>query len=242
MPRPVVQGVNDLLTRFPKIAEQSDGWDPSMYAAFSHHQMPWICDKGHKWKARIQDRTAKGNGCPCCGGWAVIEGENDLQTKFPDIAKEAHGWDPLKYKYGSDKQKMEWMCPEGHIFYSTINNRTNGGRGCPYCAVYGFRPSKPAWMYLMKRGGEQQIGITNSPKTRIPFHKRTGWHLIEILGPADGTVVMNIEATIKKWLKFRGLRIEGTHENWRTDDLQVDSLRSIAALAGVDGWDEAWLS
>lgn len=242
MPRPVVQGVNDLLTRFPEIAKQSDGWNPSAYAAFSHHQMPWMCDKGHKWIARIQDRTAKGNGCPCCGGWAVIKGENDLQTKFPNIAREAHGWDPSKYKYGSDKKKMEWICSEGHIFYSTINNRTNGGRGCPYCAVYGFRPSRPTWMYLMQRKEEQQIGITNSPKTRIATHKRNGWHLVEILGPADGTTVMNMEATIKKWLKLHDLRIKGTHENWRTDDLRIDCLRSIATLAGIDGWDEAWLN
>ena len=240
MPRKVIQGHNDLLTRFPQIASQSDGWDPSLYAAFGYHKMPWECPKGHKWLARIQDRTSKGNGCPCCGGWAVIEGENDLKTKFPDIAKEAHGWNPSKFKYGSDKKKMEWMCSEGHIFYSTINNRTNGGRGCPYCAVYGFRPSKPAWMYLMEREFDQQIGITNNPKTRISTHKRDGWMLIEMAGPAVGAKVQELEATVKRWLKANNLRIEGTHENWRKDSLTVASLAEIAALAGVDEWESVW--
>ena len=240
MPRKVIQGHNDLLTRFPHIASQSDGWDPSLYAAFGYHKMPWKCPKGHKWLARIQDRTSKGNGCPCCGGWAVIEGENDLQTKFPDIAKEAHGWNPSKFKYGSDKKKMEWMCPEGHIFYSTINNRTNGGRGCPYCAVHGFRPSSPAWMYLMEREFDQQIGITNNPKTRISTHKRDGWVLTEMVGPAVGAKVKELEATVKRWLKANNLRIEGTHENWRKDSLTVASLAEIAALAGVDEWASVW--
>jgi hypothetical protein len=240
MPRKVVLGHNDLLTRFPAIASQSDGWDPSIYAAFSAHKLPWICEKGHRWVARIQDRTAKGNGCPCCGGWAVIEGENDLQTKFPDIAKEAHGWNPSKYKYGSDKEKMSWICGRGHIFYSTINNRTNGGRGCPYCAVYGFRPGRPAWMYLMERELDQQIGITNAPHTRMPAHKKDGWLLVEMVGPADGTKVKEAEAVVKQWLKVNGLRIKGTHENWLKEDLTVGSLAEIAAMAGVDGWEAIW--
>lgn len=240
MPRKTIQGYNDLLTRFPGIASQSDGWDPSTYAAFSHYQMPWKCEKGHKWIARIQDRTAKSNGCPCCGGWAVIEGENDLQTKFPDIAKEAYGWDPSKFKYGSSKEKMDWICPAGHVFHSTINNRTNGGKGCPYCAVYGFRPSRPAWMYLMEKEFDQQIGITNSPKTRIPAHKKDGWSLIEMVGPADGAKVKELEATVKQWLKANNLRIKGTHENWRKDNLTVGSLAEIALMAGVDEWETVW--
>lgn len=240
MPRPVVKGVNDLLTKFSEVAAEADGWDPSIYAAFGRHKMPWRCPKNHKWNARIQDRTSKGNNCPCCGGWAVIVGENDLQTKFPEIAKEAHGWNPSEFKYGSDKKKMEWMCKEGHLFYSTINNRTNGGRGCPYCAVYGYQPSRPAWMYLMEREGEQQIGITNSHKSRISTHKRSGWQLRELLGPADGTAVMNAKAQIKQWLKASNLRIDGTHENWSTNDLVVDSLRNIAELASVDHWDLTW--
>ena len=242
MPRGVIQGCNDLLTRFPVVASQSDGWDPSAYAAFSCYKMPWRCEKGHKWIAAIKDRTAKNNGCPCCGGWAVIEGENDLRTKFPDIAKEAYGWDPSKFKYGSDKEKMAWICAQGHIFYSSINNRTNGGRGCPSCAVYGFRPSKAAWMYLMEREYDQQIGITNVPKTRIPTHKREGWILVELMGPADGEKVKELEAIIKQWLKTNNLRIDGTHENWRKDDLMVESLEQIALKAGVDEWELIWYS
>lgn len=239
MPRKCVQGVNDLLTRFPSIAAQADGWDPSLYAAFSHWRMPWLCEKGHSWTARIQDRTSKNNGCPCCGGWAVIEGENDLQTLFPEIAKEAYGWNPSKVKYGSYK-KMRWMCQEGHVFESTINNRTNGGRSCPYCATYGYRPSRPAWMYLMEREDDQQIGITNSPKTRLATHKKSGWALVEILGPSDGAQVLRAETAIKKWLKDKRLQIEGTRENWKKTDLVIASLAEIALLAGLGKWDQLW--
>lgn len=164
-----------------------------------------------------------------------------MLSKFPDIAKEAHGWDPSTVRYGSD-QKRQWICAEGHVYVTSPNNRTNpsNATSCPHCATYGFRPNKPAYMYLMQREAEQQIGITNCPKTRIATHKRSGWDLMEIVGPAEGIIVANIETTIKQWLKLRKLRIDGTHENWRKDDLTVDSLAEIALMAGVDNWGSIW--
>ena len=97
-------------------------------------------------------------------------------------------------------------------------------------------------MYLMEREYDQQIGITNVPKTRISTHKREGWALVELIGPADGAKVKKLEATIKQWLKTNNLRIEGTHENWRKDDLRVESLEQIALKAGVDEWESIWYS
>ena len=97
-------------------------------------------------------------------------------------------------------------------------------------------------MYLMETDSDQQIGITNSPKTRIAAHKRKGWRLIEILGPADGTKVMNAESQIKHWLKQNKLRIDGTHENWSKENLKVKSLRNIASIAGIDDWESIWLN
>lgn len=242
MPRPVIKGKNDLLSRFPFVAAQADGWDPDEYAAFGCQKMPWVCEKGHKWVARIQDRTSKNNGCPCCGGWAVIEGENDLLTKFPEIAAEAHGWDPSKVKYGSDREKKEWKCTNGHLFYSTVNNRTNGGRGCPYCAEYGYKPSKEAWLYLVEKEGEQKVGISNVPKVRLATHKRKGFKLVELKGPVDGAKAWNIEFAIKEWLKSRSLVICGTQENWRTDSLKIASLAELGACAGLDEEDLRLLS
>lgn len=95
-------------------------------------------------------------------------------------------------------------------------------------------------MYLMERALDQQIGITNAPQIRIPTHKRDGWSLIEIVGPADGAKVKDLEAAVKQWLKANNLRIEGTHENWRKDSLTVRSLAEIAALAEVDDWESVW--
>jgi hypothetical protein len=96
-------------------------------------------------------------------------------------------------------------------------------------------------MYLMERNDDQQIGITNAPKTRLATHKRSGWLLVEILGPSDGAKVLSAESAIKQWLKGNSLQIEGTRENWKKTDLVVASLAEIALLAGLDNWDSLWV-
>jgi DNA-directed RNA polymerase subunit RPC12/RpoP len=234
-----ITGKSDLLTSFPSVAAEACGWNPSEYTSFSGAKKPWQCSNGHQWNSTIADRTHKGRNCPYCNGSKLIKGVNDLLTKFPAIAAEACGWDPSLVKYGS-KQEKEWICSDGHIYKATVNHRTNMKSGCSLCATYGFHSDRPAWMYLMERAFDQQIGITNAPQTRIPTHKRDGWMLVEMVGPAVGAKVQELEATVKRWLKANNLRIEGTHENWRKDSLTVASLAEIAALAGVDEWESVW--
>jgi len=61
-----------------------------------------------------------------------IVGVNDLETMFPEIAKDAYGWDPKTVVHGSGK-KMEWICAKSHIWTTTVNSRTSRKSGCPYC-------------------------------------------------------------------------------------------------------------
>lgn len=236
-----IAGETDLASMFPSIAQEACGWDPSTVSACSDKKLKWICDKGHEWTCRVANRTIQGTNCVTCNERILVPGVNDLLSKFPKIAQEAHMWDPSIVRYGSD-EKRQWRCSAGHLYLTSPNNRTNPSSptSCPYCAVYGFRPSRPAWMYLMEREFDQQIGITNAPQTRISTHKRDGWALIEMVGPAGGANVKNLEATIKQWLKVNNLRIKGTHENWRKDSLTVGSLAEIAALAGVGDWAAIW--
>ena len=64
--RQVLPGFNDLATLFPGIALQADGWDPSEVLAGTHKKYAWICDKGHRWRSVVKDRTLRGDGCPSC--------------------------------------------------------------------------------------------------------------------------------------------------------------------------------
>src|SRR5262245_19010943 len=107
---PLIPGKNDLKTRFPEIAKEADGWDPMTVLAGSENRMPWKCQHGHTWKAKIYHRTGSAkSGCPYCANRMGLVGFNDLQTKWTEIAKEAHGWDPTTILAGSHVQ-MLWKC------------------------------------------------------------------------------------------------------------------------------------
>jgi hypothetical protein len=130
----LLEGFNDLATLDPLVASEADGWDPTKVLNGSTRKLVWKCKSGHKWEAAVYSRTgATKTGCPYCWGRFVIEGETDLQTLFPRIASEAHGWDPRKVNAGS-KSKAEFRCPKGHLFKTTIGSRTKRGVGCNICA------------------------------------------------------------------------------------------------------------
>ena len=59
----------------------------------------------------------------------LIVGYNDLATVNPELAKQAHGWDPVTVTAMSHK-KRGWICDEGHVWDAVVANRSNG-TGCP---------------------------------------------------------------------------------------------------------------
>ena len=148
--RRVLVGENDLQTLFPEVAAQ---WDteangdlsPQKVSAKSNKKVHWICEEGHKWEARIADRTRtdrKPSACPYCNGKFPILGETDLATKFPEVAAQ---WDAEKNEGLSPDQvtaystkKVWWHCAEGHSWAAIIGNRTRHHSGCPFCE--GKRP------------------------------------------------------------------------------------------------------
>jgi hypothetical protein len=230
----VLAGFNDLKTKFPDIAAEAYGWDPSTVTAGSKQKKDWECDEDHIYTSAVNNRTNGGTGCPVCGGDQVLAGFNDLKTKFPDIAAEAYEWDPSTVTVGT-KQKKDWKCKEGHIYTSSIKQRTGQGSGCPVCAEYGFDPEKDAWFYLMQRPGEQQLGISNVLVDRLKTHERNGWTLLEhTIEGVSGKKVQEIEALFKKWLKKEIGLMEGTTENWSTTKMEVQSLAELKARSGIE--------
>lgn len=98
----------------------------------------WQGDCGHEWEQIIQKQVRSGK-CPYCTGRRILQGFNDLASTHPAIADE---WHPLKngdlkptqVSKGYTK-KVWWCCSVDpvHEWESTVNNRTNHGRGCPVC-------------------------------------------------------------------------------------------------------------
>ena len=139
----VVKGETDLESQRPDLAkewdfEENGDYTPDKAPVHSPRNVGWICEKGHKWMAKIANR-AKNDGCPYCSGRRAIPGETDLATLTPDLLKY---WDYEKNDelgifptnvMPYSKTMAGWVCEKGHKWMARIANRVNG-RGCPYCS------------------------------------------------------------------------------------------------------------
>ena len=69
------------------------GIKPDKVSYGSARKVWWKCDKGHSYLMGLNSRTTPGRNrkqCSVCAGLQVIEGYNDLYSKFPELMKE---WD-----------------------------------------------------------------------------------------------------------------------------------------------------
>lgn len=99
----------------------------------SNKKVWWKCKKGHEWQATVGHRS-QGKGCPYCSN-RIVNSENCLATRFPDIAKE---WHSTKNTSTSNDvtphshTKIWWECEKGHEWFASVNSRAEGS-GCPVC-------------------------------------------------------------------------------------------------------------
>ncbi len=178
----LVPGVNDLATLFPEVAKQADGWDPGKVAAGSHQKLQWRCEKGHTWSAQVNNRKPPGStGCPVCAGKQVLGGVNDLATLFPEVAKEADGWDPRTFTAGSNK-KLKWRCEKGHTYEAAVVDRAGTNKsGCPVCSgrkvLSGFNDLATLYPEVAKEAhGWDPTTLTSKSGKKLNWECREGHH------------------------------------------------------------------
>lgn len=142
----LLKGFNDLESQYPELVKE---WDydknlllPDEILCKSSKKVWWLKDctngvgKKHSWLSPISRRTTSGAGCIYCRRKNLLTGFNDLETKFPLVAKE---WHPNKNDLKPNEitaingRKVWWLCTNGHEWESVISSRTKGGNGCPYC-------------------------------------------------------------------------------------------------------------
>jgi hypothetical protein len=131
---PVKKEKQPLSVTHPALAKEAFGWDPSKFSQGMNVKVSWKCSKNHIFDSIINTRALRGSNCPYCGGKKVLSGFNDLATTHPEVAKEADGWDPELYTFGSNKVKA-WKCKSGHKWNIAINSRAGVKKTkCPYCS------------------------------------------------------------------------------------------------------------
>ncbi len=118
---------------------------PSQITPGTTRKVWWRCEHGHEWRATVASRTG-GSGCPYCAGKAVIAGENDLATSYPELAAQWHTTNNLPLTPTAvtpySNRKVWWRCEQGHEYQAAVSHRSKHGSGCPYCAnrkvLFGF--------------------------------------------------------------------------------------------------------
>ena len=139
-----------LASEHPQLLEE---WHPKLNADISPEEFTpgssrrvwWKCSKGHEWQAAIKSRVT-GTGCPVCANRKVNPGENDLATRYPEIAAQ---WHPVKNGKRTPRDvvagncsKVWWLCDKGHEWQAPITSRTCNGNGCPVCSGRVVVPGK----------------------------------------------------------------------------------------------------
>lgn len=138
----VIPGFNDALTRLPTIKEI---WDydrneksPQDYTHQSGRKV-WVnCPKCEQsTQRRVCDVVRIPNSCSVCSGKSVISGFNDLETLFPDLAKQ---WSSNNKKLAAEtypwgRLRGKWFCEVcGGEWETTVGGRVKYRSGCPYCS------------------------------------------------------------------------------------------------------------
>lgn len=140
----------------------------------------WKGKCGHEWQLLVW-RAVKKPGCPYCQGYRVLEGLNDLATKYPDLALQ---WHPMKnlpllptQVFPNSHVKAWWLGECGHEWQAIIQSRVRGN-GCPYCAnrrtLTGFNDLATLYPDLVKEWSGENGAL--SPRDFLPgSHTKVFW-------------------------------------------------------------------
>ena len=148
--------------------------------SYGSNKVVWWRGKcGHEWQTSVKARS-HGENCPICSGSRVIEGINDLATKYPEIAAE---WStknlPLKptmVSVGSHK-KVIWVDKLGHEWTASVKSRVQGS-GCPYCShnlvLAGFNDLASRFPEIASEWSERNLPLTPDKVTAFK-NTRVWW-------------------------------------------------------------------
>ena len=148
--------------------------------SYGSNKVVWWRGKcGHEWQTSVKARSHGAN-CPICSGSRVIEGINDLATKYPEIAAE---WStknlPLKptmVSAGSHK-KVIWVDKLGHEWTASVKSRVQGS-GCPYCShnlvLAGFNDLASRFPEIASEWSERNLPLTPDKVTAFK-NTRVWW-------------------------------------------------------------------
>lgn len=147
-----------------------------------------------EWESSLRTRSVLGVGCPYLSGRSVWRGYNDLETLYPNIARE---WHPIKNGelkpydvVAKANKKVWWYLPYDdpitgkHFDFewkSLISNRVYQNLGCPYLsnkAIWsGYNDLETLHPEIAKEWHPTKNGDLLPSKIASNSHKKVWWYL-----------------------------------------------------------------
>lgn len=97
----------------------------------------WKCEKNHEFQYNLDNFTRKRKfACPVCAGRLAIEGETDLLSQYPELAKqysEKNAKPSNKVSVYNRNSETLWKCVCGQEFRAPVKSRIAGAKNCPNC-------------------------------------------------------------------------------------------------------------
>jgi len=189
--RRIVPGENDLATTHPELAAQwhptkNAGKTPMEVTSGMRRKVWWQCSRGHEWQATVSSR-ADGAGCPVCANKVIIPGENDMASRYPELAAQWHESLNQPLEPGSvspySNRRIWWRCELGHVYRAPVSHRTMRKSGCPYCAGKKVLPGFNDLATLAPETAAEWHESLNAPLTperlTVGSHQKVWWQCKE---------------------------------------------------------------
>lgn len=146
----VLAGFNDLATTHPHLAVQLVDQDiaVTIFAGSGKRQL-WQCvvNPKHQWLATPNNRTSTksaSSGCPYCANRAVLVGDNDFATTYPELAAQLVDQSAATTFTAGHNKPVEWICCKHEppfIWKTSPILRVRQNTQCPVCSERTVAPA-----------------------------------------------------------------------------------------------------
>lgn len=211
---------------------------------------PYSGNSANKWKCecmqcgqicfpRFYDVSKRNKGgCKPCSN----KPDPEAIAKAIQVMREAK-LDPIEpYKNASSPWSCKCLkCNE--IVTPIYNNVRRGHGGCVYCQIAAFKPSQPAYLYLIhnKEFASYKIGIGNSnkPIDRLDSHRKAGWSVLKRYDFVSGKDAITIEKRVLRWIrKELGIPVHLSNEQFvhggATETFSDEFISSLEVISKIE--------
>lgn len=138
------------INELQELAKKMNGECLSVKYLGTNSKAKWKCEKGHEWEA-VPKSIKKGHWCPFCNG-RLREGDTLEEVASIALSK---GGKCMSTTFKNLKEKLSFVCSEGHSFETSSDGVIYTNKWCPYCAKNKvIDPLKDMNDHAISRGGK----------------------------------------------------------------------------------------